>query len=220
MKPPSLRLSATISSSLHPHLRLSPLNPDPTSSSPSSCLQVRLHLPDALFVDPDELVDLWGGPSLDLSSKPSLGADQTSPVWSLSPRIVDIERPESPTLPPQSLKSPQTGQSKLDLVFTGAVDVPLHARYLVPDAAEGSWDAMVKAFNGDIYRDVPLGRVEAAYCGERLEVVDTDAVARLPVGDAAYRLPVEIVTAAVVWAGWAWVVYALVRATRAKVKTD
>jgi hypothetical protein len=113
----------------------------------------------------------------------------------------------------------------------GEVDVPLHARYLAPDPAGASWQALFAALRGEETRHVHVfgegapGRIEAAYeCGDRGEEMrdtELDLFAELPVADARYRLPVEIVTAAVVWAGWAWVLLAIVRAARrGKRKTE
>ncbi|CAK9786915.1 hypothetical protein CC85DRAFT_302915 [Cutaneotrichosporon oleaginosum] len=248
--PAPITLNATLSTSLHPHLRLSA----PSAPAPSCHLHLILHLPDALFVDPDELADLWGPPSpFPLSLSPSSPPHSSpssppspSPHWSLSPAQIDIERPVHPRLPPLSLKAVPVPQAVLDLVLDDlcTVDVPLHARYLVPEDSGATSSPRAPAWNSvrrlaaalahDTYADVPFdgdgdgdGWVEGAWvCPAaggtgRASRVSVGVSAHLPVPDAAYRFPVEIGTAAVVWAGWAWLVYAVIRAARVgKRKTE
>jgi hypothetical protein len=103
-----------LTQTFHPHL-LIPLNLTSPDLTQLCNLHLHLSLPDALFIDRDELTGTWtSGTVVD--------------TWWMSPEVVDIERPEM-----------RDGEgSTLDLRMKGGsgslveVDVPLHARYLEP----------------------------------------------------------------------------------------
>ncbi|GMK58807.1 hypothetical protein CspeluHIS016_0602490 [Cutaneotrichosporon spelunceum] len=252
----TMRLNATLTSSLHPHLVLTPPSPPAPFEPPGH--HITLHLPDALFVDPDELADLWGAPCADPNLSRCLGASHSTsnpnsptsptsaPAWRLTPRVVDIERPErgrgrtlrlsfaslaekqaqTQTQPQMQTQDHDRDQDQdqeqvhhLELAFTHALSVPLHARYLVPEAAAEQWGALADALRGDWYADVRLAWEDRQVPDAGAEVDFAHVALRLPVPDAAYRGAVEFVTAAVVWAGWSWVVYVLFKARR-RIKTE
>ena len=135
--PPNSIHFAPLKPSIHPHLEIQ-LNTsaltqaterDVTSTAPceprescgrsrSCAIHLHLQLPDALFVDRDEVLDLWTYSSRIL-------------YWNLKPEVIDIERPVRPT---GLCKSIDDGIS-LDLLVGGDtqdLDIPLHARYLAP----------------------------------------------------------------------------------------
>jgi hypothetical protein len=109
-------LELHLTGSLHPHLLI---NAHPPAEDCE--LHLALEIPDALFPDPDELVDLWGKSN-------SSGAAADKPyAWAVFPRDIDIERPvlASAALVRVSLWT-----------RNNEVDIPLHARYL-PPSSEG-----------------------------------------------------------------------------------
>jgi hypothetical protein len=71
---------------------------------------VSFNLPDSIFVDRHELIDLWG--------------QRGRVEWDLTPEKIDIERPISNTTEYSTL---QVGW------FDGELDIPLHVRYLEPN---------------------------------------------------------------------------------------
>ena len=112
----TINVNATLlpSPAFHPHLLLSFQTPDPTCG-----VHLALMLPDWLFVDPDELADIWG-PAEPITP----ASDVLSSSWSIYPAKVDIERPYRPS----------SAQHVLELIGRHDVNIPLHARYLPPSA--------------------------------------------------------------------------------------
>lgn len=166
--------------SLHPQLSITP-------HSPGCRLRLNITLPDALFPDPSELLDKW----------PQPGAVR----WTLSPAVVDIERPLDPYAESAVLVFDYvTGES--------AVDIPLHGRYLPPK--DGGWDVSFAV----------KGTVD---CGDGAQGVEHWVGVHLPAVTPGNQVPVEIATAAVVWLGWAWVAWKIVGVvsrSRRKAKTE
>jgi hypothetical protein len=94
----------------HPHLLVILPATKPASRDKSDRHHVSFSLPDSIFVDRHELIDLWG---------------QGGRVeWELSPEKIDIERPVSNTTEYSTLRV-----GWLD----GELDIPLHVRYLEPN---------------------------------------------------------------------------------------
>jgi hypothetical protein len=93
----------------HPHLLVTLPATKPASRDKSDRHHVSFSLPDSIFVDRHELIDLWG---------------QGGRVeWELTPEKIDIERPVSNT----------TEYSTLRVAWLdGELDIPLHVRYLEP----------------------------------------------------------------------------------------
>jgi hypothetical protein len=81
-----------------------------------------LQLPDSIFVDRDEIKDLWSTETVS---------------WSLSPANIDIERPVRNGTAPVRLELDMNPQ-------ISALDIPLHTRYLRPNA-EGREEVVVFA---------------------------------------------------------------------------
>ena len=126
--PPNTIHFAPLKPSIHPRLEIqlnstllaqtsiaaaaAPLNDHAEASAKASCTtHMHIQLPDALFIDRDELLDLWS-----TSSRIT--------EWELRPEIIDIERPVR-----------LVDGVSLCLVVGDEVDeldIPLHARYLVP----------------------------------------------------------------------------------------
>jgi hypothetical protein len=114
----SLDLTLAQGPAFHPHLLIALPESEPRPS-PASTYHVSFNLPDAIFVDRDEIIDLWG------QEDSSAGTSRRRIEWNLSPKKIDIERPVRNT----------TEVSTLRLAFSGVdvLDVPLHARYLEPN---------------------------------------------------------------------------------------
>ena len=94
----------------HPHLLVTLPATKPASRDTFDRVHVSFTLPDSIFVDRHELMDLWG----------QGGRVQ----WELTPETVDIERPISNT----------TKYSNLRVGWVdGELDIPLHVRYLEPN---------------------------------------------------------------------------------------
>lgn len=94
----------------HPHLIITLPASKPASRVTTDRYHVSFTLPDSIFVDRHELIDLWG----------SAGRVE----WDLTPEKIDIERPVSNT----------TEYSTLRVAWVeGELDVPLHVRYLEPN---------------------------------------------------------------------------------------
>lgn len=102
----SVSLELVKSPALHPHLIVEP--PPPKHECK---YHLSLHVPDAIFIDRDEIKDQW---SSDVS-------------WSLSPDKIDIERPVRNDTESVRLSL------ELDSTVT-SLDIPLHTRYLRPNA--------------------------------------------------------------------------------------
>jgi hypothetical protein len=101
------------SPAFHPHFLITQ---PPTRPTPASRYHATFTLPDAIFVDRDELIDLWS---------------QSGHIeWDLKPTKIDIERPVRAGVQASVLRLSWSGDETLDL--------PLHARYLRPneDASE------------------------------------------------------------------------------------
>jgi hypothetical protein len=168
-------------------------------------LHLDVSLPDALFIDPDEIRDAMH-PGIE---------------WSLEPDVVDIERPvrldADPTYLYLSLPAPagadpgveeEEGTGRLDMT----VKVPMHARYLRPndhgretiwlfteeEPLRGGWVCRADEQHGQFravggqYRDLMTGT---------LPVVPTMPISvMLPTGKPSHQPLVEVGTMAVVWA--------------------
>lgn len=164
-------------SSLHPKVIIQNLAKNCT-------LNLHLTLPDAIFPDPSELLDKW--PDRD---------------WSVSPSIIDIERPLDP-------EEEHTVLELVDWSIEGELEIPLHARYLPP--RDGGWEIAVPVKGN--YR-----------CGLDSLELDKEVTVRLPAAKPGYQIPVEIGTALVIWLGWAWVawrIWSIIRSRTARIKTE
>lgn len=148
LQPLNIRLSFS-QPSFHPVLHLTFNAPsfsvlDDASNSVTekikSCEPVahlEIALPDALFVDPDELNGKW---PLSYSSEPTMhqasGGNWEVSDWKLDPPSVDIERPSfgSPALRHTLYLSmrPQAFFEESDIKSEVEMEIPLHARYLAP----------------------------------------------------------------------------------------
>jgi len=112
---PALVMSYHLSLSLgqapasHPHLLIALPDSEPASRDR---FHVSFTLPDSIFVDRDELIDIWGQ-----------GAGSRV-QWALTPDKIDIERPITNATERSNLR---VGWSE------GQLDVPLHVRYLEPN---------------------------------------------------------------------------------------
>ncbi|KAL7424610.1 hypothetical protein Q5752_000294 [Cryptotrichosporon argae] len=185
-----LALSFALTPSLHPRLLIG------LPATPATCaIHLSLLLPDELFVDPSELAHIWGPPSSPSSLLPTSG-----PAWALTPAVIDVERPYAASSP----------RARLDVIAAADADVPLHARYLPP--------AALAAHNLTVF---PRGSVRAGLaCGRsvhaELRPVRADLALVLPAARDDIQAPVDAVTAGVVWAGWAWLVYKLLRVRQRK----
>ncbi|KAL1410862.1 protease B nonderepressible form [Vanrija albida] len=197
----SLIVTPSLSTSLHPKLRLS----GPAPPSTRCILHLTLGLTDALFPDPAELADIFGpaSPSPPLSPHSAQAESYLAHTrWHTSPAVIDIERP----LAPES-----AGAVELSLAVPAGADldieIPLHARYLPPDASgrvtvrvassfEGHWACFPAGGKRERF-PVRLGRDELTYT--------------LPAARESYRLTVEATTAAVVWIGFAYIAYKIAR---------
>lgn len=105
-----LEIELVPSPAFHPNLRVT----QPESRAGCS-YHVSLTLPDAIFIDRDELIDLWGQ-----------SRDEHARVeWWLSPVTIDIERPVRDDAP--------TSVLRLRLDTATPLDIPMHARYLRPN---------------------------------------------------------------------------------------
>jgi hypothetical protein len=105
---PTLALAEAPAS--HPHLLITLPATKPAHRGIFDRYHVSFNLPDSIFVDRHELIDLWG---------------QGGRVeWELTPEEIDIERPVSNT----------TEYSTLRVGWVdGELDIPLHVRYLEPN---------------------------------------------------------------------------------------
>jgi hypothetical protein len=94
----------------HPHLLITLPATKPAYRDTFDRYHVSFNLPDSIFVDRHELMDLWGQ------------GDRLQ--WELTPEKIDIERPISNT----------TEYSTLRIGWVaGELDIPLHVRYLEPN---------------------------------------------------------------------------------------
>lgn len=162
-EPFNLTLAILPSPAFHPHLRLHVLVPSWPSSetsisasgsssgvsstiNPSQSQRCTLHLllsfPDALFLDPSELPDVFA------ASSAGAGAGASNVKWALSPDVIDIERAVH-AHPPSAFRESdlsltidrtsqeetgaEKGASVSELVTEVELDLPLHARYLQPN---------------------------------------------------------------------------------------
>ncbi|WOO81016.1 uncharacterized protein LOC62_03G004544 [Vanrija pseudolonga] len=206
----SLTITPSLSTSLHPKLHL-------TGASPQQApciLHLTVTLSDALFPDPAELADLFGAPSstpltASSPSSPSLEAGLDRTRWHAEPSVIDIERPLAPGSVSLSLAIPVRSGDALEL------EIPLHARYLPPDEAGVVNVTAVEQISGDWTCFARRGDVT------HFPVIPpAPVIYALPTARASYRLPVEIATAAIVWAGFAYIAYKIAavvaRSTRAR----
>jgi hypothetical protein len=122
----------------HPHLLITLPATKPAHRDTLDRYHVSFNLPDSIFVDRHELIDLWG---------------QGGRVeWDLTPEKIDIERPISNTTEYSTLRVSW---------FDGELDIPLHVRYLEPndegselvnvfreDAVKAGWDC--KGMKGEL----------------------------------------------------------------------
>ena len=98
-----------VSPALHPHLIIEP----PPIPRDGCRYHISLELPDAIFIDRDEIKDQW--------------STSETVSWALSPDKIDIERPIRNDTEPVQLSL------DLDPRVT-SLDIPLHTRYLRPNA--------------------------------------------------------------------------------------
>lgn len=110
------------SPALHPHLLVTP---------PQARVGCKYHLslpfPDAIFVDRDEIKDLW-----------DKGGDV---AWTLSPAKIDIERPV------RDDQEQEAVTLYLEIAeAASSLDIPLHTRYLRPNPVGRE---AIQLFNGD-----------------------------------------------------------------------
>lgn len=213
-----INLTLAQAPAFHPHLLIT-LPKLQSRPSPASTYHVSLTLPDAIFVDRDEIIDLWGQSS-------SAGRSRRKIEWDLSPKNIDIERPVRNT----------TEVTSLRLAFSGidVLDVPLHARYLEPNdhgaesitlfqdgAVEAGWDC------AGLH-----GKANHACSRNTADASDTSCLSAiahaaplkitLPSGRTSDRAIVELATPIVIWLGWLYLfvkVWTLSKRTR-HIKTD
>ncbi|WVQ83641.1 hypothetical protein IAT38_005783 [Cryptococcus sp. DSM 104549] len=228
MSPHPLNLSLTFSQpSFHPTLQLTlhpaspplPLSPASGSSSGSACTpaaHLALTLPDGLFVDPDELGGKWtvgkGGP---LSGEASLVR------WGIDPPRVDVERPAYGVPPgPEErhtlsmvVRPPRSGDTTGDVL----VEVPLHTRYLAP--SEEGWRTVM--FPGEDGSEIRAGWVceedvirLGAPAGSLPLVHPPHVSITLPTGLYSHQTLVEIGTPLVIWLGWGWIAWKVLKLYR------
>ena len=185
-----MRANASLSTSLHPKLSLE-LSPSPNEG----CIaQLALQLPDELLLDRDELVDFFvqGGVR----------------GWSLSPRIIDIERP---------VRDVEASElSTLCLELEGSmVHVPLHARYLTPieDGHRtvglfnpGDDGTLCGAWVCDARED------HSASACQNFPPIDVNPVSvTLPAGRPSHLPLVEFGTTVAMWLGAFYIIYVILR---------
>lgn len=118
----SVTLKLVKSPALHPHLILEP--PPPRDGCK---YHLSLRLPDAIFIDRDEIKDQWSTETVS---------------WTLTPSRIDIERPVRNDTEPVRLTL------ELDPKVT-SLDIPLHTRYLQPNA-EGREEVVVFGSGGAV----------------------------------------------------------------------
>ncbi|WVQ75656.1 hypothetical protein IAR50_005285 [Cryptococcus sp. DSM 104548] len=203
--------------SFHPVLSIAYSLPLPSQNC-TSAASFSLTLPDALFVDPDELSGKW--PMVSGHNESRANWD-----WALDPPVsVDIERPSfggSVGLHTLHVRlNPSTEGKEQE-----ALDVPLHARYLAPNE-QGVTSLM---FPGEDGSELRAGWVcaESLPDIESIETVDLPIVhpvpasLTLPTGKHAHQELVELATPVVIWLGWAWIMWKLWGLSRrsTKVKT-
>jgi hypothetical protein len=93
----------------HPHLLITLPATKPAHRDTFDRYHVSFNLPDSIFFDRHELIELWS---------------QGQVEWELTPEKIDIERPVSNT----------TEYSTLRVGWVaGELDIPLHVRYLEPN---------------------------------------------------------------------------------------
>jgi hypothetical protein len=191
----------------HPHLLITLPATKPAHRDTLDRYHVSFNLPDSIFVDRHELIDLWG---------------QGGRVeWDLTPEKIDIERPISNTTEYSTLR---VGW------FDGELDIPLHVRYLEPND-QGS--EVINLFRED---GVKAGWNCVGMKGERKVLSrssqpDTACLSTvhhaplditLPTGRLSDRPLVELATPVVIWLGWIYLVtkiWALSKRNR-HIKTD
>ncbi|KAE8541604.1 hypothetical protein D1P53_001773 [Cryptococcus gattii VGV] len=229
LQPLNIRLSLS-QPSFHPVLHLTFNAPsfsvlDDASNSVTekikSCEPVahlEIALPDALFVDPDELNGKW---PLSSSSEPTMhqasGSNWEVFDWKLGPPSVDIERPSfgSPELRHTLYLSmrPQAFFEESDIQSEVEMKIPLHARYLTP-SDEGKRTLL---FPGDDGSEIRSGWTCASEMtqGHHVPTVHHSPLSlTLPTGQHAHQPVIEILTCLVIWVGWAWIVLKLWKSKR------
>lgn len=147
------RLNITVfplTRTFHPTLQINihPVGDTPNQGTEGCYALLHLVLPDAVFVDKDELTDLWGPATVprafDPSLHPSQGSEgsvqQPSPfgvkAWTIAPKVIDIERPVHSSRKPEAAVEDHRVKLSvtLDLFDGGMVlEIPLHGRYLIPN---------------------------------------------------------------------------------------
>lgn len=207
---------APLRSTLHPPLRFTVDTTSPAYPSEASSSECKLHLdlslPDALFIDRDELRDHLHGLE-----------------WKLEPDVVDIERPVRFDLPLSRLRlSPsdeiweEAGVGALEM----QVKIPLHARYLEPSE---SGRRLVWLFSGGDTGELRGGWVcghtsvqceSASYAYQasadisatELPLVPTlPLFVDLPTGRASHQNRIELGTTITVWLCFAYLTYKIWR---------
>ena len=142
----------------HPHLLINLPATKPAHRDTFDRYHVSFNLPDSIFVDRHELIDIWG---------------QGGRVeWELTPEKIDIERPISNTTEYSTLR---VGW------FDGELDIPLHVRYLEPtdngsevvnlfraDGVKAGWDCKgMKGELKDIISQLTIRHLLPYYCPAR-----------------------------------------------------
>ncbi|OXG21391.1 hypothetical protein C367_04199 [Cryptococcus neoformans Ze90-1] len=174
---------------------------------------LEIALPDALFVDPDELSGKWPLHSSSESAmhQASEGNWKVS-GWGLTPPSVNIERPSfgnaalHHTL--HVLVRPQAFFEESDAKGGVGVEVPLHARYLAP-RDEGRRTLL---FPGEDESEIRSGWTCATELTQshRVPTVHPLPVSlTLPTGRHAHQPVIEVITPLVIWLGWAWIAWKL-----------
>jgi hypothetical protein len=202
-----LVLSLPAAPASHPHLLITTPEPRPASGATGTRYHVSLTLPDAIFIDRHELIDLW--------------AQAGRVDWKLTPGTIDIERPVSNTTEFSTLR---VSWSK------GGLDVPLHVRYLEPndvgskvvtlfqkDDVKAGWGCA--DINGEAVLCSPAKRQDVS-CLSPVE--HTPLAITLPAGRFSDRPLVELATPVIIWLGWIYLaakIWALSKRTR-HIKTD
>ncbi|ORY31610.1 hypothetical protein BCR39DRAFT_558075 [Naematelia encephala] len=196
----------------HPHLliNLSSIPPIDTNTE-TTCSQIlEISLPDALFLDRDELSDHFAGQSL-------------ITYWDLVPSVINIERPvrfHSGDYAKENENEEEGLKLMMELQSCShgiKLDIPMHGRYLMPrDLGKEEIE---------LFGETGPGHIRGAWvCSEDRPVIDLDLpeiytspkslTLLLPTGHPSHQPLVAIVTAISIWLGFFYLVYKIFRLTR------
>ncbi|WWC72245.1 uncharacterized protein I206_106207 [Kwoniella pini CBS 10737] len=196
----SLNVDLSISTpSLHPTITLHLKTPS-TSILPDPCnLQAKLsiRLPDEIFLDPDELSDKFAGSAV---TSYSLFNSKTQGKVK-----VDIERPAISNITEHTILNLniKVSEKKFENL---RIEIPLHVRYLNP-TEDGKTIIKFPSTEGKI-----KGRWYCTEISDSLPFIDPTPVnIIIPTGQHSHQPFVELITPLVIWAGWGWLIYKIIR---------